>query len=203
MPAPTPRKVALASAVGATIEWYDFFLYGTAAALVFDKLYFNRPRRTGGAVRGLRDLRRGLPRASVGGLIFGHFGDRIGRKQMLLLTLRDHGRRHGAHRLLPTYDQIGVWAPIPLVRAAGAAGHRRRRRVRRRGAARRGVRPRRAPVASRQLRRTSGCRAGSLAAGAFSIAGLAARRGLPRVGLARLLPGEHRAARHRRLHPPR
>ena len=85
--APTPRRVALASAVGATIEWYDFFLYGTAAAVVFDKLYFNGLDGPAAQFAAFATFAVGFLARPVGGLIFGHYGDRIGRKQMLLLTL--------------------------------------------------------------------------------------------------------------------
>ena len=113
--APTPRRVALASAVGATIEWYDFFLYGTAAGLVFDKLYFNGLDGPAAQFAAFATFAVGFLARPVGGLIFGHFGDRIGRKQMLLLTLVIMGVGTAAIGLLPTYDQIGVWAPVALV----------------------------------------------------------------------------------------
>jgi len=112
---PTPRRVALASAVGATIEWYDFFLYGTAAGLVFDKLYFNGLDGPAAQLAAFATFAVGFLARPVGGLIFGHFGDRIGRKQMLLLTLVIMGVGTAAIGLLPTYDQIGVWAPVALV----------------------------------------------------------------------------------------
>lgn len=112
---PTPRRVALASAVGATIEWYDFFLYGTAAGLVFDKLYFNGLDGPAAQFAAFATFAVGFLARPVGGLIFGHFGDRIGRKQMLLLTLVIMGVGTAAIGLLPTYDQIGVWAPVALV----------------------------------------------------------------------------------------
>ena len=112
---PTPRRVALASAVGATIEWYDFFLYGTAAGLVFDKLYFNGLDGPAAQFAAFATFAVGFLARPVGGLVFGHFGDRVGRKQMLLLTLVIMGVGTAAIGLLPTYDQIGVGAPIALV----------------------------------------------------------------------------------------
>ncbi|KQW48979.1 MFS transporter [Nocardioides sp. Root1257] len=115
MPAPTPRKVALASAVGATIEWYDFFLYGTAAGLVFDKLYFNGLDGPAAQFAAFGTFAVGFLARPVGGLIFGHFGDRIGRKQMLLLTLLIMGLGTALIGLLPSYDSIGLWAPVLLV----------------------------------------------------------------------------------------
>ena len=112
---PTPRKVATASAVGATIEWYDFFLYGTAAGLVFDKLFFNGLDGAAAQFAAFGTFAVGFLARPIGGLIFGHFGDRIGRKQMLLMTLLIMGLGTALIGLLPSYDSIGVWAPILLV----------------------------------------------------------------------------------------
>src|SRR6187549_1893252 len=115
MSSPTPRRVAIAASVGATIEWYDFFLYGTAAGLVFDKLYFNGLDGPAAQFAAFATFAVGFFARPIGGLIFGHFGDRIGRKQMLLLTLVIMGIGTALIGLLPTYDSIGVWAPIALV----------------------------------------------------------------------------------------
>src|ERR1700712_2742528 len=112
---PSPRRVALAAAVGATIEWYDFFLYGTAAGLVFDKLYFNGLDGPTAQFAAFGTFAVGFLARPVGGLIFGHFGDRIGRKKMLLLTLVIMGVGTALIGLLPCCDSIGVWAPILLV----------------------------------------------------------------------------------------
>jgi MFS family permease len=114
-PASDPRRVALASAVGATIEWYDFFLYGTAAGLVFDKLFFNGLDGPAAQFAAFGTFAVGFLARPVGGLIFGHFGDRIGRKTMLIWTLVIMGAGTALIGLLPSYDQIGVWAPILLV----------------------------------------------------------------------------------------
>lgn len=110
-----PRKVASASAVGAVIEWYDFFLYGTAAGLVFDRLYFNGLDGPAAQFAAFGTFAVGFVARPVGGLLFGHFGDRIGRKTMLIWTLLIMGVGTAVIGLLPTYDQIGVWAPILLV----------------------------------------------------------------------------------------
>lgn len=117
MSAPTanPKRVALAASVGATIEWYDFFLYGTAAGLVFDKLYFNGLSGTAATFASFGTFAVGFLARPVGGLIFGHFGDRIGRKTMLIWTLVIMGVGTSLVGLLPTYDSIGVLAPIALV----------------------------------------------------------------------------------------
>ena len=110
-----PKRVALAASVGATIEWYDFFLYGTAAGLVFDKLYFNGLSGTAATFASFGTFAVGFLARPVGGLIFGHFGDRIGRKTMLIWTLVIMGVGTSLVGLLPTYDSIGVLAPIALV----------------------------------------------------------------------------------------
>ena len=111
----SPRRVAVASAVGATIEWYDFFLYGTAAGLVFDKLFFNGLSGPAAQFASFGTFAVGFLARPVGGFIFGHFGDRIGRKKMLLLTLVIMGVGTAAIGLLPSYDAIGVWAPVLLI----------------------------------------------------------------------------------------
>jgi metabolite-proton symporter len=115
MSTPSPRRVALAASVGATIEWYDFFLYGTAAGLVFDKLFFNGLDGAAAQFASFGTFAVGFLARPVGGLVFGHFGDRIGRKTMLLLTLLIMGAGTAAIGLLPSYDSIGVWAPVLLV----------------------------------------------------------------------------------------
>src|SRR6476619_4250508 len=112
---PSPRRVAVASAVGATIEWYDFFLYGTAAGLVFEKLFFSGLSGATAQFAAFGTFAVGFLARPVGGLLFGHFGDRIGRKRMLLLTLLIMGAGTAAIGLLPSYDSIGVWAPVLLV----------------------------------------------------------------------------------------
>jgi MHS family shikimate/dehydroshikimate transporter-like MFS transporter len=113
--APSPRRVAIASAVGATIEWYDFFLYGTAAGLIFDKLFFSGLSGPAAQFAAFGTFAVGFLARPVGGLLFGHFGDRVGRKRMLILTLLIMGVGTAAIGLLPSYDSIGVWAPILLV----------------------------------------------------------------------------------------
>lgn len=109
------RRVALASAVGATIEWYDFFLYGTAAGLVFNRLFFPEGNPTAGTLAAYATFAAGFVARPLGGIIFGHFGDRLGRKRMLVLTLLIMGVATFLIGLLPTYGQIGLWAPILLL----------------------------------------------------------------------------------------
>jgi MFS family permease len=112
---PSARRVSLAAAVGATIEWYDFFLYGTAAGLVFDKLYFNGLSGGAATFASFGTFAVGFLARPVGGLLFGHFGDRIGRKTMLIWTLLIMGLGTASIGLLPSYDSIGVAAPVLLV----------------------------------------------------------------------------------------
>jgi MHS family shikimate/dehydroshikimate transporter-like MFS transporter len=109
------RTVAMASLVGTTIEWYDFFLYGTAAALVFNRLFFPTFDPLAGTLLSFGTYAIGFVARPVGGVIIGHYGDRIGRKSMLVLTLVIMGIATFLIGVLPTYDQIGVWAPAALV----------------------------------------------------------------------------------------
>src|ERR671915_713249 len=108
------RRVVVASLVGNALEWYDFFLYGTAAALVFNKLFFPSFDPLAGTIAAFGTYALGFAARPLGGVIFGHFGDRIGRRAMLVTTLTLMGITTGLVGVLPTYDQIGVWAPILL-----------------------------------------------------------------------------------------
>ncbi len=109
------RKVALASTIGATIEWYDFFLYGTAAGLIFNQLFFPPGNPTASSLAAYATFAAGFVARPVGGFIFGHFGDKVGRKTMLVLTLLIMGVATFAIGLVPTYAQIGIWAPVILL----------------------------------------------------------------------------------------
>src|ERR671913_1805356 len=111
----SPRKVAFASSVGATIEWYDFFIFGTAAGLVFNQLFFTNLDPITGTLVAYLTFAVGFVARPVGSIIFGHYGDKIGRKTMLILTLFIMGAATFLIGLLPTYDSIGLWAPILLV----------------------------------------------------------------------------------------
>ncbi|HEX5185066.1 MAG TPA: MFS transporter [Allosphingosinicella sp.] len=110
----TLRRVVLASLVGTTIEWYDFFLYGSAAALIFNKLFFPSLDPLSGTLAAFATYALGFFARPIGGIVFGHFGDRIGRKRLLMLSLVLMGLATTAVGLLPTYARIGVWAPIAL-----------------------------------------------------------------------------------------
>ena len=116
-PAATPatlRKVIFGSLIGTTIEWYDFFLYGTAAALVFNKLFFPKSDPLTGAMLAFATYALGFAARPLGGIVFGHFGDRIGRKKLLMVSLVLMGASTFAIGLLPTYASIGAAAPIAL-----------------------------------------------------------------------------------------
>ena len=109
------RLVALASLIGTTIEWYDFFLYGTAAALVFNRLFFPEFDPLTGTLLSFSTYTIGFVARPLGGIVMGHYGDRIGRKSMLVLTLVIMGVATFLIGTVPTYDQIGLWAPALLV----------------------------------------------------------------------------------------
>jgi metabolite-proton symporter len=109
------RRATVASVVGTTIEWYDFFLYGTAAALVFPKLFFPGAAPFAGVLAAFATQFVGFAARPIGAAIFGHFGDRIGRKTTLIATLFLMGVGTVLIGLLPTYAAIGVAAPVLLV----------------------------------------------------------------------------------------
>jgi MHS family shikimate/dehydroshikimate transporter-like MFS transporter len=114
-PRESVRKVALASMIGTTIEWYDFFIFGTASALVFGRLFFPTFSELAGTLAAFASFAVGFVARPVGGLVFGHVGDRIGRKTTLILTLTMMGLATFVMGLMPTYALIGVWAPILMV----------------------------------------------------------------------------------------
>jgi MFS family permease len=109
------RRAVIASAIGTTIEWYDFFLYSIVTGLVFAKLYFPQSDPLAGTLQAYAVFFVGFLSRPVGALIFGHYGDRIGRKSALIATLLLTGLATFAVGLVPTYAQIGVWGPVLLV----------------------------------------------------------------------------------------
>ena len=111
----TIRKVVLAAVVGATIEWYDFLLYGVVAGIVFNKLFFPAGDPVVATLLAYSTFAAGFITRPLGGLIFGHFGDKIGRKSMLVITLMIMGVSTFLIGLVPTYAQIGVGAPLLLL----------------------------------------------------------------------------------------
>ncbi len=116
------RRVAIASFIGTTIEWYDFFLYGTASALIFGRLFFPNYDPLTGTLAAFGTYAVGFAARPIGGIVCGHFGDRIGRKTMLVFTLLVMGVATFFIGLLPTYQSIGIWAPILLVLLRVAQG---------------------------------------------------------------------------------
>jgi MFS transporter, MHS family, shikimate and dehydroshikimate transport protein len=109
------RAVVAASAIGTTIEWYDFLIYATAASLVLNKLFFPTNDPLVGTLLSIGSIGVGFFARPIGAVILSHFGDRIGRKSMLILTLVSMGAATTLIGLLPTYSSIGVAAPILLV----------------------------------------------------------------------------------------
>lgn len=118
----SPAKVAFASFIGTAIEWYDFFLFGTAAALVFSTQFFPTLSTAAGTLAAFATFGAAFVARPLGGIVFGHFGDRIGRKKMLVASLMVMGLGTVAIGLLPTYAQIGIAAPALLVLARLAQG---------------------------------------------------------------------------------
>jgi metabolite-proton symporter len=109
------RRVALASAIGTTIEWYDFFIYGTAAAVVFAPQFFPNVSALAGTLASFATFGLGFIARPLGGVVMGHYGDRIGRKSTLVWCLVLMGLSTFGIGVLPNYESIGVWAPLLLV----------------------------------------------------------------------------------------
>jgi MFS transporter, MHS family, shikimate and dehydroshikimate transport protein len=116
--APSPstvRKVALAAMTGSAIEWYDFFIYLTAAALVFGPLFFPGASEVAAVLASFSTAAVGFVARPIGGILFGHFGDKLGRKPTLVIALLTMGTATTLVGVLPTYATIGVAAPIIMV----------------------------------------------------------------------------------------
>ena len=109
------RIVVAASLLGTTVEWYDFFLYATAAGLVFNKVFFPNASSLVGTLLAFATFAVGFVMRPIGGVVFGHIGDRIGRKRSLALTMLIMGGATALIGVLPTAAQIGAWAPILLL----------------------------------------------------------------------------------------
>src|SRR6187397_3270006 len=108
-------RVAIASAIGTTIEWYDFFIYGTAAATVFGPRFFPQISPVAATLASFATFGVGFVARPIGGIVMGHFGDRVGRKSMLVWSLLLMGCSTLGIGLLPDYSRLGVWAPLLLV----------------------------------------------------------------------------------------
>lgn len=114
--APTAfRRVVLASSVGTAIEWYDFFIYAFLGPLVFDRVFFPQVSSTAGTMAVFATFTVGFLARPLGGVVFGHFGDRIGRKSVLIVSMLLMGFATAAIGCLPSFDAIGLWAPGLLV----------------------------------------------------------------------------------------
>src|SRR3954465_5760393 len=109
------RLIAFASLIGTTIEWYDFFLYNTAAALVFNKLFFPTFDPIAGTMAAFGTYAVGFAARPIGGIVIGHYGDKVGRKSMLVFTLVIMGIATSLIGLLPTYESIGSGAAVLLI----------------------------------------------------------------------------------------
>jgi MFS family permease len=114
-PVGKPRQAAVAAWIGSALEYYDFFIYGTAAALVFNKVFFADSDPATGTLLAVATFGVGYAARPVGAFILGHIGDRFGRKKVLVFTLLLMGVATFLVGCLPTYDQVGVLAPILLV----------------------------------------------------------------------------------------
>ena len=108
------RRALFGSAVGSTIEWYDYFLYGTMSSIVFAKLFFPSSDPVTSQLLALASFALAFLIRPIGGIVFAHVGDRVGRKKTLVITLSIMGLSTVAIGFTPTYEQIGVWAPIML-----------------------------------------------------------------------------------------
>jgi metabolite-proton symporter len=109
------RRIAIASVIGTTVEWYDLFLFATASALVFNKVFFPAFDPLIGTLLAFGTFASAYLARIVGAALFGHFGDKVGRKSMLLISLLMMGAATFAIGLLPDYRAIGIWAPILLL----------------------------------------------------------------------------------------
>ncbi len=109
------RRVVLASSVGTAIEWYDFFIYAFLGPLVFDRVFFPQVSSTAGTMAVFATFTVGFLARPLGGVVFGHFGDRIGRKSVLIVSMLLMGFATAAIGCLPSFDAIGLWAPGLLV----------------------------------------------------------------------------------------
>jgi MFS family permease len=108
------RKAVIAATVGTTIEWYDFFIYGTAAGLIFPKIFFPNEDPLTGTLAAFSTYFIGFVGRPIGAAIFGHYGDRIGRKATLIATLMVMGIATFLVAFVPGYESIGIWGAIVL-----------------------------------------------------------------------------------------
>ncbi len=195
------KRIVWASVLGTVVEWYDFLIYGSAAALVFNKLFFPSLDPVAGQLAAFAALAVGFVARPLGGALFGHFGDRLGRKAMLTMTMLIMGGGTFLIGCLPTYSQIGLWAPVLLValrlfQGIGIGGEWG-------GAVLMVIEH--APADKRGLLRQPGADRVSGGRRRFDrdlpVAHDTARSRLPVMGLAIAVPREHHPCGRRRLHP--
>ena len=193
-------KIALASLVGTTIEFYDFYIFGTAAALVFGPMFFPKSAPETQTLNAYLTFGLAFLARPVGSFLFGHFGDRIGRKSTLVATMLTMGLATTLIGALPSYASAGVFAPLALAALRFLQGRWARRRMGRRGADRG---RKRAGRQTRLVRHVPAARASDRLShrdGAFSCVAHRVRRGgLRRLGVARAVPPERRAGGDRTL----
>ncbi len=197
------RRVARASFIGTTIEWYDFFIYATAAALVFGPQFFPSDSALASTLAAYSTFAVGFIARPIGGIVMGHFGDRVGRKQLLVFSLLLMGAATFLIGLLPELRDDRRLGAGAAGAAAVRAGHRRRRRVGRRGAHGRRARTRRASGPSTAPSRRWACPpASSPRTLVFLIVGqFAGPRGVRRMGMADPVPALGRPRAVRAGHP--
>ena len=191
------KRVAIGSSVGAVIETYDFIGFGTAAALYFGTAFFPGSSPVAGTLAAFATLGVGFAARPLGGILGGHLGDKLGRKPVLVASLITMGLATFVIGLLPTYAQIGVYAPVLLVLVRDHPGHRLRRRMGRGDPDE--LRTRTVEEEGRLHRDRAGRLPGRAAAGEPGVLGQRAPR--RRLGLAGAVPGQHRAGDRRTDHP--
>ena len=200
------RRAVIASTIGTTIEWYDFFLYSIVTGARLRQAVLSRtPIRWSARCEAFGIYAVGFVARPIGAAIFGHYGDRIGRKSTLIATLLLMGIATFSVGFVPTYESIGIWGAVILTVAALHPGHRRRRRVGRLGAAVDGMGARPTRIAASSPRgRSSACRpaCSSPTSRCWRSARCRATQFLD-LGLADAVPAQHRPGRGRALHPAR
>ena len=190
------RRAVIASTVGTTIEWYDFLLYSTVTGLVFGKLFFPKSDPLVGVLQAFAIYTVGFIARPIGAMIFGHYGDRIGRKGALIATLLLTGLATFAVGFVPTYEQVGIWGAVILTIIRFIQGVGRRRRMGRLGAAVDGMGAHQRPSRFHHVVAAIG-RPGRIAAGEHRGAGVQRdlRRPVPGLGLACPVHAQHHHGR--------
>ena len=197
------RRAVIASTVGTTIEWYDFLLYSTVTGLVFGKVFFPASDPLIGTLKAFGVFFIGFVARPIGAAIFGHYGDRIGRKATLIVTLLMTGIATVAVGLVPGYDRIGIWGAViltvlRLIQGIGVGGEWGGSVL----LAMEWARPTRT-AASSPRGRSSARRPGCSWPTRGAVLQLDFRRPVPGLGLAHPVPAQHRHGRRRAVDPAR